>query len=128
VALEERFVEGDVLDRAQALVRVEFDHAVDQQERIAVRQHPHDARDIHGHRRGGMGLGHSSGSFKGALTRRASASSWRERAALRRHARFSWTGVPEENSPGPSSERVTMLIAVMVTRSPIVMWPTSPAP
>ena len=43
---EERLVERDVLDGANALALRAFEHAVDEQERIAMRQLPHDAHDV----------------------------------------------------------------------------------
>jgi RecB family exonuclease len=46
VALEERLVDGDVLDRHRALEAVELDDAVDQQERVAVRQQLEDLPDV----------------------------------------------------------------------------------
>ena len=38
VAVEERLVDRDVLERDDALALLQLQHAVDQQERIAVRQ------------------------------------------------------------------------------------------
>jgi hypothetical protein len=40
MALEEGLVDGHVLERAQPLVRLDLQHAIHQQERIAMRQHP----------------------------------------------------------------------------------------
>ena len=44
MAREERLVDGHVLDADRALERAHLDHPVDQQERIAVRDHAHDPR------------------------------------------------------------------------------------
>ena len=44
--LEERLVDGDVLDADGALVAVHVDDAIDHQERIAMRQQLHHAPDI----------------------------------------------------------------------------------
>ena len=55
MAVEERFVDGDVLVGEHALVRLELDHAVDQQERIAMRQQLLDGGDVE---RELHGLGH----------------------------------------------------------------------
>ena len=46
VAEEERLVDGDVLDRHDPLLRLDLEHAVDQQDRVAVRQHRHDPLDV----------------------------------------------------------------------------------
>src|SRR5256712_7317848 len=48
VALEKRLVQRHVLDGLDALPHVALEHAVDQQERIAMRQVTHDLVDIHG--------------------------------------------------------------------------------
>src|SRR5690606_8766602 len=40
------FIDGDVLDPDGALACLEIDHAVDQQHRIAMRDHFHDAKDV----------------------------------------------------------------------------------
>src|SRR5690606_11347095 len=126
VALEVGLVRGHVLVGEHALaVAVELDHAVKQQERIAVRQHPADSIDADGERQ--LAGGHFF-SLSSACTWRASASSCLNRAALLRQLRASISGVPEEYSPGSSIERVTSDIAWMTTRSQMVMWPTMPAP
>ena len=49
VAHEERLVDRDVLQRDDALARHELEHAVDEDDRIAVRQLPHDLLDVHLH-------------------------------------------------------------------------------
>ena len=46
VAAEERLVDGDVLERDDPLARLDLQHPVDQQERIAVRQHRQDPLDV----------------------------------------------------------------------------------
>src|SRR3989442_13871026 len=46
MALEERLVQRDVLQAADRLAGHAFEHPVDQQERIAVRQGPHDGADV----------------------------------------------------------------------------------
>jgi hypothetical protein len=46
VALEERLVDGDVLQRLDAHALLELEHAVDQQERVAVRQLLQDVVDV----------------------------------------------------------------------------------
>src|SRR5690606_904833 len=65
VALEERLVGADVLVAEHALARFELDHAVDQQERIAVRQHPPDFGDVDRH---GHGCGHQSSLSRGVFS------------------------------------------------------------
>ena len=45
---KERLVEGHVLERTDRLTRLAFQHAVDEQKRIPMRQTPHDFVDIHG--------------------------------------------------------------------------------
>ena len=51
VALEERLVDGDVLDADAALVAVHVVDAVEHQEGIAVRQQLEDADDVRGGQR-----------------------------------------------------------------------------
>src|SRR5690606_17073309 len=123
VAGEERLVGADVLVAEHALARLGLDHAVDQQERVAVRQHLADARDVDGER----DLLLHPVSFGDVPTRRARASSCLTRTALRRQLRLSISGVPEESSPGSRIEWVTRLIAVTTTRSQISRWPAIPA-
>ena len=43
--LEERLVDRDVLDADDPLLRLDLEHAIDEQEGIAVRQHLHDLFD-----------------------------------------------------------------------------------
>ena len=43
---KERLVDRDVLEGADALALVAFEHAVDEQERVAVRQQAHHAHDV----------------------------------------------------------------------------------
>jgi hypothetical protein len=43
VTLEERFIDGHVLERDQTASRFELDHAIDEQEGIAMREHLDDA-------------------------------------------------------------------------------------
>src|SRR5690242_11125905 len=135
MSLEEWLVDRDVLDRDDALLRHKFDHPIDQKKRITVRQDGRDLlrvdRQVHG---GGGGvhqwrsLINASICFSSAAIRRAIPSSWRMRAALRRHARFSSTGAPEEYTPGSRMEWVTSVLAVMVTPSATSRWPSTPAP
>ena len=47
VAREVRLVDGDVLDGDDALLRLHLDDAVDEQERVAVREDGHDLDDVH---------------------------------------------------------------------------------
>jgi methylaspartate ammonia-lyase len=49
VPVEERLVDRDVLQRLDAHVLLELEHAVDEQERIAVRQLLDDLVDVHQH-------------------------------------------------------------------------------
>ncbi|MCY1557737.1 hypothetical protein D9M68_946130 [compost metagenome] len=46
MALEVRLVDGDVLQGLDPLLRLELQHAVDQQERVPVRQQLEDLADI----------------------------------------------------------------------------------
>src|SRR5690606_2036236 len=119
---------ADVLVAQHALARFELDDAVDQQERIAMRQHPPDFGDFDRH---GHGCGHQSSLSRAglpwALTLRASVSSCRKRAAFLRHSRLGISGVPAVSSPGSWSELVTRLIAVITTRSQSSRWPRMPA-
>src|SRR5690606_17875066 len=125
VALEICLVGGDVLVRQHAPGSLlELDHAVDEQERVAVRQHPADALHADGER---QLSGRHVVSLPSACTWRASASSCLNRAALLRQLRASINGVPEAYSPGASIEWVTRVIAWMTTRSQMRRWPTMPA-
>src|SRR5690554_141528 len=124
VTLEERLVATDVLVAQHPLARLRLDHAVDQQERIAVGQQLPDGVDVHRNR--WWCLAHSF-PFSMAVTRRASASSWRSRTALRRHSRAGTAGRPEEYSPGSVMLWLTMLIAVTVTLSQMSRCPAAPA-
>src|SRR5690554_4636154 len=125
VALEIGLVRGHVLvGMDPARLRVEGHHAVQQQEGVAMRKHRPDALHANGERE--LALGHVF-SLPSACTWRASASSCLKRAALLRQLRLSMSGVPEEYSPGTSIDAVTRAIAVMVTRSQMLMWPTMPA-
>src|SRR3546814_20322090 len=129
MALEERLVGADVLVAEHALARLEFGDAIDQQERVAVRQHAPDFGDVDRH---GHGCGHQSslsrGVFSRALTRRASVSSCLKRAAFLRHSRFCMSGVPEDYSPGSRLEWVTRLIAVIIPLYPLTSCPMKHAP
>ena len=130
MAGEERLVAGHVLVGQHALVLLELDHPVDQQEGIAVREQALDLRRGHrqGHARGCIG---HAGSLSLAPARgfaRAMRSSCLKRAALLRQLRLSINGVPEEYSPGSRIEWVTSDIAVMTTRSQTSRWPRMPAP
>src|SRR4051812_2897163 len=49
MAGEELFVRGDVLERDDALAALELYDAINEQERIAVRQNRHDVGHGHGH-------------------------------------------------------------------------------
>jgi hypothetical protein len=49
VALEIRLVHGDILDGDDALGALEFHDAIDEKERVAVRQEIHDFLDREGH-------------------------------------------------------------------------------
>ena len=52
MTLEERLVDGDILDADGATVGDDVDHPIDQQEGIAVRDHLHDPLHVDGvHRR-----------------------------------------------------------------------------
>jgi hypothetical protein len=46
MAREERFVDRDVLDGANAFALSALEHPVDQQERVAMRQQTHDSHDV----------------------------------------------------------------------------------
>src|SRR5690606_6606840 len=46
VALEERLVDGDVLDADNSTVGLDLDDPIDQEERVAMRDHLHDLGDI----------------------------------------------------------------------------------
>jgi hypothetical protein len=46
VTLEERFVEGHVLERGKALAGLVFDYAINQQERESMRQELGDSPDV----------------------------------------------------------------------------------
>ncbi len=49
VALEERLVDGHILDGHQALAALELDHSVDQQKRVTVRKEIQDFLDVKCH-------------------------------------------------------------------------------
>src|SRR3546814_7605093 len=66
MALEERLVGADVLVAEHALARLEFGDAIDQQERVAVRQHAPDFGDVDRH---GHGCGHQSSLSRGVFSR-----------------------------------------------------------
>src|SRR5690606_35633101 len=124
MALEEPLVSGHVLvgeDAARACI--DALDAVDQQERITMRQQFADPADVD--RRCDV-LAHCFPFLSCAAILRASASSCLKRAAFLRQSRFSIKGVPEEYSPGARIEPVTRLMAVTVTRSQISICPTMP--
>src|SRR5690554_4496821 len=121
--LEELLVAAHGLVAQHPLARFRFDHAVDQQERVAMRQQRLDRGDVHRHR--WQCVAHSP-SFSKALMRRASVSSWRMRTALRRQSRAGVAGMPEAYSPGSVIECETMLLAMTVTRSQISRCPATP--
>src|SRR5699024_8487178 len=98
-------------------------HAVDQQERVTVRQQFADAVHVHWNRR--WCLAHSF-PFSIPATRRESASSCRIRTALRRQSRAGMAGIPEAYSPGSVIECETMLLAITVTLSQISRCPATP--
>src|SRR5690606_5609301 len=127
VACEERLVVADVLVGQHAPVLLELDHAVDQQERVAVRQQALDLGAGDGQVHGFGCVVHSS-SFPPPVLRRAMRSSCLKRAALLRQLRLSINGVPDEYSPGSRIEWVTSDIAVTTTRSQTSRWPRMPAP
>jgi hypothetical protein len=58
--LEERFVYGHVFERAPARAGADLEHAVDEQERIAVRQHRRDGAHVQRQRGRGGVSGHVS--------------------------------------------------------------------
>src|SRR5699024_2248057 len=124
VTLEERLVDGDVLDGGDALAGFQFDHAVDQEERVAVGQQTLDVLHVD---RQGDGIVSHAFSFSSAFRRRAMSSRCLKRAAFLRHAWLSCRGTPEEYSPGSRMERVTRLLAVMTTWSATSRWPRIPA-
>ncbi len=101
VAGEERLVHGHVLDRLDALAGHALDDAVDEQERVAVRQlcqHlPHVHREAFAH----------SSPCPPFPPRPRPASSRCSRATARRHLPASIAGMPDEYMPGPGSECVT---------------------
>src|SRR5690606_8750190 len=124
VPVEEVLVGGDVLVGQHAVVGLQLDHPVHQQERIAVRQQVLDRRYVDRQLEGGA---HSL-SFRVSIARslRAISSRWRKRAALRRQLRLSIKPVPEEYSAGCRMEPLTRLMAVTTTRSQISRWPAMP--
>src|SRR3546814_16146796 len=95
MAMEERLVGADVLVAEHALARLEFGDAIDQQERVAVRQHAPDFGDVNRH---GHGCGRQSslsrGVFSRALTLRASILSCLTPEAFLRHPQFCRTETP----------------------------------
>src|SRR5688572_6049086 len=123
MTVEVGFVDADVLVGEHALVRLEFDHTVDQQERITMRQHRLDRSDV---QRELQRAHHDS--LSAALMRRVSASSCLKRAAFLRQLRLSINGVPDEYSPGSRIELVTRLMAVTTTLSQTSRCPRTPAP
>src|SRR5258706_4740629 len=94
VTLEEGFVEGDVLDRDQILVRLARDHPIHQQKGKAVRQHRDDAGDVERIAALVVVIGHGCSQCS-ANSLRISWSRRLKRAALRRQSLCAWSAVPE---------------------------------
>ena len=82
VPLEERLVDGDVLEADAALVAVHVVDAVEHQERVAVRQQLEDAVDVE--HRGGHGLVFSSARMRSRRPARTSRPVWPASAGSRR--------------------------------------------
>ena len=81
MARKERLVERDILHRMNVLPRLAGEHAIHQQERIPVRQLPHDRFDIH---------------LEGFRHHRSFSPNRRKCATMRRHARVGTVGMPLE--------------------------------
>jgi len=45
MAIKERFVDRDVLERDEPFVRVDLENTIDQEKRISMRKNPHDLGD-----------------------------------------------------------------------------------
>ena len=64
MAIKERFVDRDVLERDEPFVRVDLENTIDQEKRISMRKNPHDLGDsefVHYFLAGSGGFG--SGAF-----------------------------------------------------------------
>src|SRR5690606_31972394 len=109
VTREVRLVHRDVLERTDGLACLALEHAVHEQERIAVRQTPHHFVDIHrqelvrflflhrsSHSSDEASSSSAAASRRSLRTSRTKASSWSERAAFVRQRRASPTGNPLE--------------------------------
>src|SRR5499426_622725 len=90
MARKERLVDGDVLEREDALSGFAFDHTVDQEEGVTVREVIEDLLDVHcSHRpRSSSASRRSSARILSAVR-----SSPRSNATVRRHSRLSVAGI-----------------------------------
>src|SRR5436305_14935232 len=152
VAEEDLLVDGDVLERHDPLLRLDLEHAVDGQERIAVRQDRQDPLDVPPRARParridwidcvrlahsvppsvspgppGLSSPRSSASRLSSALRRRLISSRRARSAVwRRHLRSSTAGMPATCAPGATAERAADLAATCAP-SPSSRCPATPA-
>jgi hypothetical protein len=117
VTLEELLVERDVLDADDPFSRLDFEDAVDEQERVPVREDLQDLGDSD--LQDGPPFSISASRFSSVSIRRAISESFATNAARRRNSRCGAAGIPDTTSPG-ATEPVTPACPVAIAPRPTV--------
>src|SRR5450759_4199915 len=122
VSLEERLVDGDILERPDTFAGHELKHAIDEQKRIAVREIFLDFVDIHGTH------DVSPSGFRNFLSLSAICPRRRTCDAFLSHSPCGMNGMTDVYVPGFAIDFVINVMAEIWQPSAISRWPSTMAP